>query len=142
MFESLTGIAPGTSTVAQAVAALGTPTASEASEGALLLAFPAHGVDVFVDRADRAAADPVVDEVAITPRCALRLPCGVYLGQPRADAVAILRMSYQVTDEYDDAVYFRPCSRADLLAPVEFRDGPAVVRIELMRMPPHAARGG
>jgi hypothetical protein len=141
LFDSLAGLCPGTSTAAEAVAAFGAATTLEGSDRGLFLRFPTHGVLVFIAGADRDAADPVLDEVTIEPPCGLRLPCDVFLGQPRDQALTIVRRCYTVTDEYDDAIYVRPCSRADLLASVEFRDEPGVVGIELMRIAPAATAG-
>ena len=134
-FDSLAGIRPGRSTVSEATSRFGMPAASDASDGGLFLSFEGSGVHVIVRREDRGARDPVVAEVRLTAPSVEELPCGVRVGQTRADALGAVCQSYSVTDEYEDAVYFRPTARDDLLASVEFLDTGVVVSVELMCRP-------
>ena len=130
-FESLAGVRPGDSTVGQVSARFGMPKVSKASDDGSWFRFEGVGVLVFVDCAQRDAADLIVDEVHLVPPNTDELPCGVHLGQPQTDALEAVRRSYRITDEYEDAIYFRPSARDDLLASVEFLDSGVVVSIEL-----------
>jgi hypothetical protein len=135
VFESLAGVRPGRSTVGEVASRFGPPAASEASDGGLFLSFEGRGVHLIVYRDQRGADDPVVAEVRLTPPSAHELPCGVRVGQLQAEALCAVRRSYRITDEYEDAVYFRPSARDDLLASVEFLDAGVVVSVELMHHP-------
>ena len=131
-FESLAGIRPGQSTVGAVTARFGTPITSEASDGGLLLAFERLGIHLVVYQDQRSAPDPLVSEVRLTAPSTEALPCGVRLGQLRAEAINAVRCCHRVTDEYEDAIYFRPAARDDLLASVEFLTTGAVASMELM----------
>jgi hypothetical protein len=132
-FDSLAGVQPGVTTVSEVTSRFGPPVVSEASEGGLFLNFPAHGIAVIVNSIQCGNADPVIDEVRLTSPDAGELPCGIRVGQPQSAALETVRRFYPITDEYEDAVYFRPSLRDDLLASVEFLDAGAVVCLELMR---------
>lgn len=131
-FESLAGLSPGRSRVGEAVARFGSVVNSEESEGGLFFSFNARGLHLIVYQDQRDAPDPVVAEVRLTPPSVEELPCGVRIGQPQAAALDAVRRSYRVVDEYEDAVYFRPSARDDLLASVEFLRAGLVVSIELI----------
>ena len=131
-FESLAGVFPGVTTVAEVTLRFGPPAVSDSSDGGLYLSFEKRGIHVIVAAAHRDAADPLVDEVRFNQPSKDELPCGVRIGQSQDKAIKAVRRSYRITDEYDDAVYFRPSARDDLLASVEFRDAGVVVGVELM----------
>jgi len=131
-FDQLAGICPGVSTVREVTSRFGAAARSEASEGGFLLHFESYGICIVVARAERDAPDPLVDEVLLTAPSERKLPCGIGVGHDKADALAMLKRSYRITDEFDDAIYFLPCSRDDLLASVEFRAEEVVVGLELM----------
>lgn len=134
-FDSLADIRPGESTVAHAASRFGSPSICECSDGGWFFSFENHGVQVIVDPIHREDPDPVVSEVHLSSPNVEQLPNGVCLGQSQSDALNAVRRSYEITDEYEDAVYFRPTARDDLLASVEFLRAGVVVRIELMYCP-------
>jgi hypothetical protein len=136
-FESLVGGRLGSSTVSEVAARFSMAVVSDTSDGGLFFSFERHGAHVIVDMARRDAADPVVAEVRLTAPCADALPCGIRMGQGKADTLGVLRQRYTVTYEYEDAVYFRPSSRDDLLAPVEYMGEDVVVSMELMCIRSH-----
>src|SRR6476620_8326418 len=102
------------------VARFGSATHVIGSEDGQFVRVEAYGVHAFVDRVHRDDSDPVVSEVRLTSPSTEALPCGVRLGQKKAEALEVLRRAYQVIVEYDDSIYFRPSARHDLVASVEF----------------------
>lgn len=134
-FEALAGIRPGNSTVSEVASHYGSPTVQDTSDGGLFFSFGDRGVHVIVDSRHRAVTDPVVTEVRLTLPYPDEVPGCLRLGQPRTDATEAVRRSFLVTDEYEDAMYFRPSARDDLLASVEFLSAGVVVSIELIHQP-------
>jgi hypothetical protein len=135
VFVSLSGIEPGISKISQVTSRFGLASIFESSDGGLCLDFDKVGVTLFVSPQQRDCGDPLVDEVHLRPPSVERLPCGVFIGQLQSDALEMVWRSYEVTVEYEDAVYFLPSTRGDLLASVEFRHTGTVVEIELMANP-------
>jgi hypothetical protein len=131
-FESLADIYPGNCTLKDATCRWGTPQVSESSDGGLFFTFPEHGVRVSVASNSMDNPQAIVEEVAIIPPYGGTLPCSIGLGHPKLDALRVIRQSYLIADEYEDAVYFRPSCNPQLLASVEFMEKDVVVLIELM----------
>lgn len=119
-FRSLAGIHPGVTRLQEVTRRFGDALVSEASDGGHFFTFARLGVHVSVAYPQKDLADPVVDEVRLSPPSLEALPCGICLGQNKWNALETLRGLYRITDEYTDAVYFRPDTRDDLLACVEF----------------------
>jgi hypothetical protein len=131
-FTSLAGLEPGLSRLSHATSRFGIPATTENSAGELCCEFEAHGIRIHIDRSRREDSDPILEDVHVEAPCMEALPCGVYIGQKKASAIAILKHAYQIHDEYEDSIYFRPCERDDLLAAAEFWDKDVIVSFELI----------
>jgi len=128
-FESLSGVYPGISPLDDVLRRFGEPIISNTSGGGQRYVFR-EGIEVFVCGGTN-TSNPPVSEVRWTAPCTHTLPCGVRIGQGKAEAIASLRKCHEVIDEYEDAIYFRPSPIAALVASLEFRSEDVVVGIEL-----------
>jgi hypothetical protein len=135
--ESLADLFPGKSTLEDATLRWGTALVSPSSDGSLFYTFSEQGIRLHAVSESDDDQQAVIDEVAIIPPYAGTLPCGVALGDSKLAALQAIRQSYQVTDEFEDAIYFRPSGNSQLLAAVEFMKEEVVLLIELLHYSPH-----
>ena len=142
-FSSLAGIEPGVTTVSQVLSQYGPPDKKSYTKpcsiiedcpgGDLCWEYVRCGVKIYVHRDDLALWDPKVEEVHVRRPYSAGLPCGLRLGQSSSEARERIARYFEVTDEYEDAIYFVPHEGRALIASVENWDGDEYVSsMELM----------
>ncbi|MEM7048397.1 MAG: hypothetical protein AAF604_02010 [Acidobacteriota bacterium] len=142
-FRSLAGVEPGVTTLNDVQDRFGDPDSQSLTQssnatggdpgGDLIWHYPLLGVQVYIGRDDTEALNPLVDEVHIIAPFDQPLRCGLHIGQSLESARKVIQENFQVTDEYEDAIYFVPAIGYRLLASVENLNTNKVVKIELMR---------
>lgn len=142
-FRSLAGVEPGVTTLNDVRDRFGDPDSQSLTRssdaaggdrgGDLIWHYPSLGVQVYVGRDDTEMPNPLVDEVHVIAPFDQPLRCGLHIGQSLESARNVVHENFQITDEYEDAIYFVPANGCRLLASIENLDTNKVVKIELMR---------
>lgn len=143
-FRSLAGVEPGVTTQAEVREQFGEPEKVSKTKnipkhiaggdpgGDLVWDYETRGITLHIYSDRLEMPNPIIDEVRVYSPFTAVLPCGLHIGQSISLARSIIASMFLLTEEYEDAIYFKTSNDEALVACVENWDAEEIVAIELM----------